>query len=53
MPRVIQDSPLTLVFHTTYTIFRFQHYLPAMQRLLVGWSGVRIGGKEGDTCFLP
>jgi hypothetical protein len=24
-----------------------------MQRLLVGWSGVRTGGKGGNTCFLP
>jgi len=26
MPMIIQDSPLIMVFHSTYTIFRFQLY---------------------------
>jgi len=40
MPRVIQDSPPILVFHTTYeyNVFRFQHYTYLQFRdfLLVG-----------------
>jgi len=38
MPRVIEDSPLILDFHTTYTILRFKHYTYLQYRnfLLVG-----------------